>query len=140
MRTFFQILGLRGPYIEGVLILEHGRLFFTTCSNIQLVPLAHAPFYCLRYCTSYKYVMLREKAISRKVVGKSVSNNPERYCGYFKIISLFLVFIILGKSEKIALDAMECQVKACRDCLVHFVTITFLEIAVRKLITVVFET
>ena len=36
------------------------------------------------YCLSMYILQLLYTAISRKVVGKSARDNPERYCGWFE--------------------------------------------------------
>ena len=92
---------------------------------------------------------LKYTAISRKVVGKSARDNPERYCGWF------LVHCSSKKFERMALETMGICLRVrkesnksrfdsysirnnvllishitFRDCRVHIFSDTFLEIAV----------
>ena len=91
-------------------------------------------------------ISLSYTGTSRKIVGKSVRDNTERYCGWFLVhcsskkfermsreamVAMDLCLRVLKESNKSRLDS--CSVGkhvTFRDCRVHIFPTTFLEIAV----------
>ena len=83
-------------------------------------------------------------AISKKVVGKSACDNPERYCGWFwkkfwrnGARGHWLCFLVVKRSSKGRFDSYSVRNSVLiishitfRDCRVHFLPTIFLEIAV----------
>ena len=96
-------------------------------------------------------VLLLYTANSRKVVGKSARDNPERYCGWFRVYcsskkfermvqeAMDICLRVLKESNKSRFDSYSVRNSvllishiAFRDCRLHIFPTTFLEIAVHK--------
>ena len=83
-------LGQKG-YLSMIFQMLFKKMFFFLIlqNNLVHVPEGGTLLYCVGHASVAQYSLWRFicqctfTAISRKVVGKSARNNPERYCGWF---------------------------------------------------------
>ena len=85
--------------------------FFRTCMFFKKLKL-HMPEYSYALKNTLAKCKLNSKsytAISWKVLGKSVSNNPERYCGWFRVHCSSKNF------ERMALQAIDLYLRVLKE-------------------------
>ena len=79
-----------------------------TGSEVDWWSIAHAASFPIKY-TIESMVYCSHTAISRKVVGKSARNNPEKYCGWF------WVHCSSKKYERMAREAMDMSLRVLKE-------------------------